>query len=312
MSAGSANGALPQPPNLLVVGVAKAATTSLFRYLAQHPDIFPADLKELRYFIPLRYNEPLEPFESYTAHFRGRSRERYAVEATPGYFPGGRAVAEGIDRTLPDARVIVSLRDPSDRCWSWFRFVKSRVRIPRDMTFDSYLDRCEELHRRGVDGEREHQPFWGMGGGCYASWLPSWAEVFEDRLRVVYFDDLVKDPQATVSNLCQWLELDTEPTTRFDYAVDNQSEQYRLKALQLAALGLNRRAERFFTRHRVVKRSLKSVYDLTNSRRQAVSHSAESWARLEEFYRPHSEALSRQLTELGMTLQPPWVPQANP
>ena len=55
-------------PNLLIVGVAKAATTSLFQYLAQHPDIFPAELKELRYFTPLRYAEPLPPIGSYLSH----------------------------------------------------------------------------------------------------------------------------------------------------------------------------------------------------------------------------------------------------
>jgi len=296
-------------PNLLIVGVAKAATTSLFRYLAQHPDIFPADLKELRYFTPLRYGEPLAPIGDYLAHFEQRTTERYALEATPGYFPGGRAVAEGIDVTLSLARVILSLRDPSDRCYSYFRFVKSRVRIPQDMDFDSYLDRCEELHGLGVDGERENQPFWGLGAGCYSTWLPSWTAVFEDRLRVVFFDDVMTEPQASVMGICTWLGLDTDPVARFDFATDNKSEQYRHEHLQQVALALNRRAERFFTRHRRLKRGLARAYHRTNSQPVGDRPSAQTWARLEEFYRPHTAALSGQLAQIGVTQQPGWLTQ---
>ena len=45
----------PRLPNLVIAGVPKAGTTSLFNYLAQHPDICPSDVKETRYFEPLRY-----------------------------------------------------------------------------------------------------------------------------------------------------------------------------------------------------------------------------------------------------------------
>ncbi len=42
-------------PNLVIVGVVKSGTTSLFNYLSQHPDICPSDVKETRYFDPLRF-----------------------------------------------------------------------------------------------------------------------------------------------------------------------------------------------------------------------------------------------------------------
>ncbi len=299
-------------PNLLIVGVAKAATTSLFRYLAQHPDIFPAELKELRYFTPLRYGEPLAPIESYLTHFRNWTMERYAVEATPGYFPGGLTIAKGIDSTLDQARVLLSFRDPADRCWSYFRFMKSRVRVPKDMDFESYLDRCMELHRQGVDGTRAHQPFWGLGSGCYATWLPSWAGVFGNRLRVVFFDDIIEKPDVVVTGICQWLDLNTAPVAQFDFTAENKSEQYRYKSGQVVALRLNRRAERFFTRHRKLKQAMRKLYHVANSQRSMERPSVEARARLEEFYRPHTAALSQQLAELGVTQQPGWLASSSP
>ena len=131
-------------PNLVIAGVPKAGTTSLFSYLAQHPEVCGSDVKEPRYFNPLRLGGELGPIEEYTAHFAHCAGQRYAMEASPGYFYGGRTLARGLLEALPDPRVVLILRAPGERCWSWFRFVKTRLHIPKDMSFDVYLDRCEE------------------------------------------------------------------------------------------------------------------------------------------------------------------------
>ena len=60
MTDGPADTTMGRLPNLVVIGVSKAGTTSLFEYLGRHRDVGLSDLKELRYFTPLRYGEPLE------------------------------------------------------------------------------------------------------------------------------------------------------------------------------------------------------------------------------------------------------------
>lgn len=295
----------PRLPNLVIAGVSKAGTTSLFHYLGQHPDIGTSDVKELRYFTPLRYGEQPEPIETYAAHFKACETERYALEATPGYFYGGERLARGMDDVLPGVRVLVSLRSPVDRCWSWFGFVKSRLRIPKEMTFEAYLDRCEELHRAGVDGDIENQPFWGMGGGCYAQWLDAWTETFGDRFRIVFFDDLVRDPESVTASACEWLGLDPDPVGTFEFAVDNKTEPYRNKQLQNVAVRVNRRAESFFHKHQDVKRWLRRGYYSVN-RAHTDTMPPEMRARLDEFYRPHNERLADQLAALGLTLPHGW------
>lgn len=289
----------------MIAGVSKAGTTSLFHYLGQHPDIGTADLKELRYFTPLRYGLPLEPLDGYTAHFAGCVDRRYALEATPGYFYGGAALAQGLTETCPDVRVVVSLRSPVDRCWSWFGFVKSRLRIPREMGFDEYVDRCRRLHELGVDDTVENQPYWGLGGGCYARWWDAWHDALGDRLKVVLFEDLVADPEAVVESLCRWLGLDTAPVAGFEFAVDNRTEQYRHENLQKVAVGVNRRAEAFFHQHQGVKRVLRRAYYAAN-RAPSERMSPTARARLQEFYRPHNLRLAGQLAGVGVTLPEPW------
>jgi len=293
-------------PNLVVVGVSKAGTTSLFEYLGMHPDIGLSDVKELRYFTPVRYGEPLAPPSSYAEHFRGCVGRRYAVEATPGYFYGGRPLARAMHETCGSLRVVLSLREPADRCWSWFRFVKSRLRVPRDLGFDDYLDRCEELHRAGVDGRIEHQPYWGLGGGCYAEWLGDWAEEFGDDLRVVFFDDLVARPRVVMDGLFDWLGLDHAPASTADLGAANRTEQYRNRAAQHLAVSVNRRGERFFRRHPRLKRGLRSGYYRLNRAEPSDTMSAAARERLAAFYRPHHARLADQLAGLGLDIPASW------
>lgn len=293
-------------PNLVIAGVSKAGTTSLFNYLGQHPDVGASDVKELRYFTPLRYGEPLEPLEAYTRHFRCCLDDRYALEATPGYFYGGAAVAQALAQTCPDVRVIVSLRSPPQRCWSWYRFVKSRLRIPREMGFEEYLDRCEELHRAGLDGTVASQPFWGLGGGCYSRWLDAWSRQFGDRLRIVFFEDLAADPAQVVGSLFRWLALDPGPLETLQFPVDNKTEPYRNKALQDVAVRLNRPSERFFRRHAAAKRLLRSTYWAINRAPEERGLPAGCRTRLDAFYRPYDERLRGQLAALGLVVPAAW------
>src|SRR3954447_11498443 len=88
-------------PNVVVVGVSRAGTTSMFNALAWHPDVCGSDIKEVRYFTPLRYGQPLAPLEDYANHFRHASGERLVLEATPGYFYGGQNTAATLKKLCP-------------------------------------------------------------------------------------------------------------------------------------------------------------------------------------------------------------------
>jgi hypothetical protein len=297
-------------PNLVIAGVEKAGTTSLFNYLAQHPDICPSDVKETRYFDALRFGGALAPVDTYAAHFRHWVDERYAVEATPAYVYGGRPIASAIRSTLPEARVLVILREPADRCWSHFRFEKSRARIPEDMDLESYLDRCVELRAQGVDRLWENRAYLGLTGGCYADWMGEWSAEFGDRLKVLYFDDLSRDARGTVKDICSWLGIGDGVVDRFDMAVDNRTVQVRSVLAQRLALAVNRRAEGVFRRHPTTKRRLRSLYYAVNREPAELTLSEAAARRMADFYEPYDLTLAAQLAAMGAP-RPPWVAVAR-
>src|SRR5918992_1234170 len=102
-------------PNFLIIGAAKAGTTSLWAYLREHPQVFMAEPKELHFFVAAsNWKRGLGWYES---HF-DRAKGSVAVgEACGAYsrFPTHRGVPARIAGVVPDARLIYLVRHPIDR-----------------------------------------------------------------------------------------------------------------------------------------------------------------------------------------------------
>jgi hypothetical protein len=100
-------------PDLVVIGAAKAGTTSLHAYLGSHPEVFVSKVKELNFFIGERnWSRGLE---WYRGHFDPEAAVR--GESSPNYttYPHHLGIPERMHATVPDAKLIFLVRDPLDR-----------------------------------------------------------------------------------------------------------------------------------------------------------------------------------------------------
>ncbi len=294
-------------PNLIIGGVHKAATSSLFWYLSQHPEICPADLKELSLFTSTDQGPPPD---EYAAHFRHCGAQRYRLEASPEYFYGGPSLVARLARTLPNPRVVISLRDPVDRFLSWYRFNKSRGRLDEHESVESFLGRCEQLRAQGRDTVGENRWFSGLSSGFYSDYIGHWFEAFGDDVRVVFFEDIVAAPRQTVAGLCRWLEVDPGVTEGFRYTVENRTVQYRSRTLQQVVIAMNARNRAWFNRHRGLKRTLRRVYYTLNGRDNdpdGQRGEAEAHERLTKLYAPANRRLAELLHARGYRHLPAWL-----
>jgi len=294
-------------PTIVIAGVGKAGTTSLFWYLSQHPDICASDVKEIRYFTALSEGDgELAPLQEYAAHFDRCAGERHRLEASPQYFHGGAPVARAMQATLPDARVVVLLRDPVDRLWSTFRFMRTRLAdLPPEMTFEDYVGECRAVReRREPYGER-NRLYWTIQGGFYDEYLEPWLEAFGDRFRVVFFERMAADPAAAVRSLSVWLDIDPEASASIAYSVENRTVPVRSAALQRLALAVNR--EGLLGGRRRLKEPLRRAYYALNRKAEPERMAAETRQELQQLFAPGNEALSRRLAGLGYTDLPGWL-----
>lgn len=105
-------------PTFLVIGAMKAGTTSLFHYLADHPDVAMPWMKEIDFFSD--DTKWARGIDWYSGHF---TTPAIGVgEASPNYskrhlFP---ATAQRIADTLPEVRLIYVIRDPIERLQSMY------------------------------------------------------------------------------------------------------------------------------------------------------------------------------------------------
>ena len=123
-----AQGRLPKNgPDFFIVGATRAGTTYLHHLLNNHPDIFMPKGKELHYFNhDGKYNDKLK---GYLPLFNGYKNEKAIGEATPLYCEKGtyfdkdgiinffrdETTIQRIKKHYPDAKLIISLRDPVTR-----------------------------------------------------------------------------------------------------------------------------------------------------------------------------------------------------
>ncbi len=102
-------------PDIVIVGGQRCGTTSLFRYLAAHPDVVTPRSKELNA-LSLHYGKGPG---WYAGHFPAVLPHERALEASPLYLADPRVPARAAER-LPDALFVALLRDPVERAYSHY------------------------------------------------------------------------------------------------------------------------------------------------------------------------------------------------
>jgi hypothetical protein len=130
-------------PNLIVIGSMKCGTTSLHHYLDLHPEIQMSKPKELKFFIEeLNWTRGVDWYRRHfdpAAAVRGESSPQYAIH------PRWRGVAERMHGLVPEAKLILIVRDPLERMLSQHMHARAfgdERREPSEALHDPiYLDR---------------------------------------------------------------------------------------------------------------------------------------------------------------------------
>jgi len=184
-------------PNFFIVGAARAGTTSLYRYLSQVPGIYMSPVKEPKYFCTedefgMSAPAPIRAKRKYLKLFQGVKNETAVGEASPQYLCDAGAPSL-IHEAVPDARIVMSLRDPVERAFSHY-LVHQRMGIqplPADeaLKLDVYVK-----------------------GGLYTEPVRRYLDLFGSaRTKILIFEEFVQHGGASVKEVAGFLGIDAEP-----------------------------------------------------------------------------------------------------
>lgn len=205
-------------PNFLVIGAAKAGTTSLHWYLAEHPEVFMTPVKDPSFFAygvdergqllwgdPQRHVFPIRSLSEYEDLFAHTRNASAVGEASTMYLECPQAAGR-IQALLPAVRILCSIRHPVDRAYSDYLMHLRR----RGLRFDP----ARELTASAAWAQPESR--W-MRIGRYHEQLVRYYDAFpRDQIRVVVFDDLRRNPQAFTRDVYQFLGVDSSFLPDFD------------------------------------------------------------------------------------------------
>ncbi len=223
---------LRQLPEFLIIGGIRCGTTSMIEYLGDHPSVgIPPGGKELHFFDrhfdrgPTWYRSWF-PFNGSGTGTCGESSPTYLMEPE---------VPERVANLLPDARLIVMLRDPVERAASHFSLRRGKGSEP-----ESTLAAALEDEERRLQGNNHHQ---GSGGaidcyfeqGRYVEGLRRWSEHFDrERILVVDSGELFTNPGAVYDRTLSFLGLKPHHP---DFVVHNATPRVNVEDETLAGLG---------------------------------------------------------------------------
>lgn len=231
-------------PSFLIIGAQKAGTTFLFGLLRNHSRIKAPNKKELHFFDTARWHEGME---FYAEQFPALGENSVTGEASPYYMFCPR-VAQRVAGTLPQAKLIVLLRNPVDRAYSDYRH---KVRSGNEeLGFEAAI----EAEPARIAGEREKmlandryysralRRYSYLSRGVYVDQLREWHEHFDPgQMLVLNSEDLYEDPQGVSAKVLDSLDLPREPLATRSYGYGGEAEPMQAETRE--------RLEAYFSPH---------------------------------------------------------------
>lgn len=228
-------------PTFAVIGAARSGTTAITEALRGHPDAFVTSPKEPHYFAfagkRLAFTGPgdddginrtavTDPSE-YLALYdgsEGRTARGEGSVSTLYYFADAIPAIQAVN---PDLRLLVVLRDPVDRAFSSFQYLKVRGR-ETEPDFATAVSLEESRRAAGW-----HHLWHYLAMGLYADALEAFLGAFgKEQVSVLLYDDLTADPSTAVASAYRHLGLEPDRATMAGAPRVNSSGEPRSAAAQ--------------------------------------------------------------------------------
>jgi len=188
----SAAGELPPLPGFFHAGFPKSATTWFHRCLREHPDIYVPPADGLHYFT-IHYEKGDDWYRQFFADFAG---EKVVGDTTPSY-AGFDWCRRRLAEFNPDAKILITLRNPIDRAFSHYFHMKQKRGYPA--RFEEALENKADLFQ------------WLIAFGFYGHHLTDLFRYFpREQVHVVLYDSIVHDPQEFCRGVFEFLGVDSE------------------------------------------------------------------------------------------------------
>ncbi len=251
-------------PNAIIAGAPKCGTTTLFRWLSDHPQVVTSFEKETYYLLDEDHPQ-LRPHVNY--HTRGISGYHslfpvadggVVLESTPQYIYQQTAL-QVLPTFAEPPRIVVILRKPAERVYSSYQFTRNNLSdLHGGVSFARYLELAK--HDRAELSRLAPQTHFVLGNELmysrYVDYVSAWlAHYPQGRLHVALFEDLKSDPKIFMERLCTFLGIDARFYDRYAFVSKNETMRIRNQFWHRRVLRLGK-----FVAGTGLRKFLKTIY----------------------------------------------------
>lgn len=177
---------MTETPNFLYIGTSKAGSTWIFKLLCWHPQIYMYPGKDIGFFT----REFAKGWDWYTSNFQPEAGHKVVGEISHSCLFSDEA-RDRIHASLPNAKMLVCLREPVERIFSQYLDGIKNGKITGSL--DEELNRTTSLIKRS----------------CYGTYLERYLELFpRDQIYITSFDRLVSEPDEFAKEIFEFLGVD--------------------------------------------------------------------------------------------------------
>ena len=190
-----------QKPDFIILGTQKGGTSSLYSYIAQHPQVLPSVKKEIEFW-SWKFDKGID---WYLSHFPSLPEGENFItgEACPGYLDF-KTAPERLHSAFPDVKLIIILRNPVDRAVShyhhWVR--RNQENLSFEEAIDFKLAKIEQT-----------QSLWNKHGnymcrGAYIEFIKKWMSIFpKEQFLILKSEDFYSNPEKVLTQVFNFLGL---------------------------------------------------------------------------------------------------------
>ncbi|MBB5322513.1 sulfotransferase family protein [Marinobacter oulmenensis] len=174
------------------VGPQKSATTWIYQALKHHPDI-NAPATDTIHFFDINYHKG----EAWYEGFFKNDEEKIRFDPTYTYIRS-KCAPERISKYNPDAKIVLTARNPVERAFShyWHEKKKDRFNFKFDELFENY-----DLFENWIEP------------GMYAMHYRRFLEFFpKEQIKILFLEQLRDEPEKFFEEICEFTEISKDYT----------------------------------------------------------------------------------------------------
>jgi len=188
-------------PTFLIVGATKSGTSSLYTYLKNTSGVYMSEKKEPNYFIDNMKSKNGYDKSGYLQLFENVKNEKAIGEASTTYLVDPSS-AECIHDKIPNAKIIILLRDPVERAFSHYLMFTSYNKEDKPFHEIFLEDFKSTFHMKS---KKDY-----LKRGLYSEQVKRYVEIFgKENVGIWFFEELKKDSRMVVEQVLKFLDVDS-------------------------------------------------------------------------------------------------------